>query len=73
MYKFSLAYFISIFVKCLDVAKGEGDDEQKLSFSVQSLYKIVYNNVATSLFKNDRLAFGLHLLRGVKPELIGEG
>lgn len=39
---------------------------------MHSLYQIVYNNIASSLFKNDRLSFGLYLLKGVKPELIND-
>ena len=71
MYKFSLAYFVSIFIKCLQ--GGDGSEDQKLGMFISSLYRIVYNNIATSLFKNDRLTFGLHLLKGVKPELVGRG
>lgn len=37
---------------------------------MHQLYQIVYNNIASSLFKNDRLAFGLYLLKGAKPDLI---
>lgn len=34
--------------------------------------KNVFNQIAGSLFKQDRLIFGIHLLKGCKPDLIEE-
>lgn len=68
MYRFSLGYFTSLFVKCLEGGQ-EGDRVQKLAFAASALYKIVYNSIASSLFKKDRMAFALHLLHGIRSEL----
>lgn len=36
------------------------------------MIKNVINQIAASLFKNDRLMFSLHLTKGIKPELIAQ-
>lgn len=43
---------------------------QKLKNAEEILNKIIFNNVASSLFKVDRLSFGLYLLKGVNPQAI---
>lgn len=43
--------------------------EQKLQGCATALNKIVFNSVAASLFKPDRLMFGLHITHGVQPHL----
>lgn len=67
MYKFSLAYFTSLFIKCLENNTESRDRVEKLNNAATALYKIVYNSIASSLFKKDRMAFALHLLHGIKP------
>jgi dynein heavy chain 2 len=69
MYRYSLAYFIKIFKKSLDIQVAFDSTSQKLDHAATNLYKNVFNQVASSLFKSDRLMFGLHLVRGTKPEL----
>uniref|UniRef100_H2ZEZ5 Uncharacterized protein n=1 Tax=Ciona savignyi TaxID=51511 RepID=H2ZEZ5_CIOSA len=59
MYRFSLTAFLRLFQKSLL------DRIKSLSSHVQWL---VYEHVAQSLFKADRLMFALHLAKGTKPE-----
>lgn len=66
MYKFSLSYFTSLFVKCLEGNQEFKDRVEKLAYAASGLYKIVYNSIASSLFKKDRMAFALHMLRGIR-------
>jgi len=71
MYRFNLAYFTGLFVRCLD--QDFKDRVEKLAYAASALYKIIYNAVASSLFKKDRMAFALHMLHGVRPELFEAG
>lgn len=70
MYRFSLAYFTRLFLTCLDngdkgkLSISQHDGLEKLADSERALSKIIYNNIASSLFKADRLTFGLHLVKG---------
>jgi dynein heavy chain 2 len=43
---------------------------QKLELAGSNLIKNVVNQIAASLFKNDRLMFSLHLAKGLKQDLI---
>ncbi|CAD8135851.1 unnamed protein product [Paramecium octaurelia] len=72
MYKYSLAYFIQIFQKTLDIKENFDSKQKKLEFAGQSLLRNIFNQIAGSLFKQDRLIFALHLVKGCKPELIEE-
>ena len=38
----------------------------------QNLLVGVFHHVSRSLFKCDRLTFGMHLVRGLRPNLFGE-
>ena len=42
---------------------------QKLEIAAVQLYKIIFNSIASSLFKSDRLMFGIHLVHGIFPDL----
>jgi dynein heavy chain 2 len=53
------------------VAEGAAT-AQKLETAAIALNKIVTNSVASSLFKQDRLMFALHLVHGIFPELFGD-
>lgn len=77
MYRFSLAYFSHLFLSCLDSKdqmklniEEKTNSAQKLKNAEEILNKIIFNNVASSLFKVDRLSFGLYLLKGVNPQAI---
>jgi hypothetical protein len=77
MYRFSLTYFIRLFLTCLDQGSNEKgklsinkkENQEKLVEAEQSLNKIIFNNIASSLFKADRLSFGLYLIKGVTSEI----
>ncbi|TXI91442.1 MAG: hypothetical protein E6Q33_10355 [Neisseriales bacterium] len=79
MYRFSLAYFSRLFLSCLDSKdqmklniQEKTNSHEKLKNAEEILNKIIFNNVASSLFKVDRLSFGLYLLKGVNPQAISE-
>lgn len=69
MYRFSLAYFIDLFQKCLKADAPTQSMQDKLQHQSQNLRKIVFNSIASSLFKQDRLMFALHLVHGTAPAL----
>jgi len=70
MYRFSLAYFVRLFQKCL-ITKNQNfkDMVEKLGFCSQNLNKIIFNSIAQSLFKQDRLMLGLHFVKGIMSNL----
>ncbi len=68
MYRFSLAMYIRLFKKCLET-QNSGNIESKLDEATVKLFKIVFNHVGGSLFKKDRLMYGLHLVKNMKPDL----
>jgi len=76
MYRFSLALYLRLFKKCLDFQsqtskfslKNYSNSyldklEEKLEGCTNSLYRIVFDHIGTSLFKKDRLMFGLHIVK----------
>lgn len=70
MYRFSLAYFSRLFLTCLNndqnkINIDEKSSKGKLDAAENFLNKIIFNNIASSLFKADRLSFGLYLLKGI--------
>jgi dynein heavy chain 2 len=68
MYRFSLESFMSLFKKVLNLQLGTDSVQEKLTQFGNQLKIMVLNHVSRSLFKQDRLAFGLHLVRGIMPE-----
>ena len=66
MYRFSLEYFISLFKNCLKV-KDQDDIKQKLRKATKKLFKIIFYGIGNSLFKKDRITFGLHIVHSVRP------
>lgn len=76
MYRFSLAYFIRLFLTCLEDAPEKGklsiakrDAKEKLADAEVGLSQIVFNNIASSLFKVDRLTFALYLLKATVTDI----
>eukprot|EP00906_Rhabdomonas_costata_P001229 RCo001932 len=69
MYQFALASFIRLFMKALHDNKDPAVAEvsQKIPQLNRSLISSSYFYVARSLFKQDRLLFGLHMCFGVRP------
>jgi len=69
MYRFSLALYIRLFKKCLEFQTQSNKLEEKLEGCTNSLYRIVFDHIGTSLFKKDRLMFGLHIVKGMMGEM----
>jgi len=73
IYRFSLAFFVQLFKKCLQPpALAFSSMSQKIEVCEAQLYKIVFSFISTSLFKQDRLVFGLHLTHGLFPAMFSE-
>lgn len=68
MYRFSLDSFMTLFNKVLNLQISADGVEEKLRQFGNQLKIMVLSYVSRSLFKQDRLAFGLHLVRGIIPE-----
>ena len=69
MYRFSLKLYIKLFNKSLDIEINLENQQQKLTYAADNLLKNVYNIIGASLFKADRLMLGLHIIKGIRPEL----
>lgn len=75
MYRFSLVYFTRLFLMCLESQEGaklalsEKDPREKLRQSETALVNIVFNAIAGSLFKADRLTLGLYLMKAVSHDI----
>ncbi|EGR34655.1 hypothetical protein IMG5_004580 [Ichthyophthirius multifiliis] len=72
MYRFSLQYFINLFSQCLNTPKKASEINQKLKESENQLNKIIFNNIASSLFKADRMTLSLHLINDIFPQFFAE-
>ncbi|CAH8626081.1 unnamed protein product [Dicrocoelium dendriticum] len=70
MYQFSLDGFLHLFQKALEAPNEPSTD--RTSFLLKRLEALVYAHVSESLFKSDRLAFTMHLVRCLRPEAIAE-
>ena len=70
MYRFSLALFIKIFNKSLNIQLTFKSIQEKLQYAQQFLYRNILDDLGISLFKQDRMLFALHMVRGVYPEKI---
>jgi dynein heavy chain 2, cytosolic len=76
MYRFSLGYFIRLFLTCLEDGSEKGklsiakkDTKDKLSDAEAALNQIIFNNIASSLFKADRLTYALYLVKIISAEI----
>merc|ERR1740121_666053 len=68
MYRFSLEAFMVPFNKVLDLKFGSESLEDKLKQLGNRLKVEVLFYLSRSLFKADRLTFGMHMVRGIMPE-----
>ncbi|EGR28544.1 hypothetical protein IMG5_173090 [Ichthyophthirius multifiliis] len=68
MYRYSLNYFIQLFKMCLKVKNQFPSMLQKLQYCASYLNKIIFNNLAACIFKQDRLMFALHLVHEMYQE-----
>ena len=69
MYQYSLSSFLSLFNKSLDLQDPPENLQTKLSVLSRRLVKIIFVYVSRSLFKQDRMMFGLHFVKGIREEL----
>jgi hypothetical protein len=72
MYRFSLKYFNKLFLSCLNTNSKLSIEKNSVNSRLEAAFnevnKIVFGNVSSALFKKDRLAFGLYLVKGVFPQ-----
>eukprot|EP00927_Polykrikos_kofoidii_P027109 TRINITY_DN23975_c0_g4_i1.p1 TRINITY_DN23975_c0_g4~~TRINITY_DN23975_c0_g4_i1.p1 ORF type:complete len:2595 (-),score=618.45 TRINITY_DN23975_c0_g4_i1:108-6821(-) len=68
MYRFSLEGFLDLFGKVLSLQIRADSTAEKLRQLGNQLKVKVLVYVSRSLFKADRLTFGMHLVRGIMPE-----
>ena len=74
MYRLSLGAFMRLFEICLDKApyKGDSSADKRNRALKHTLQESVYQYVARSLFKADRLSFAMHLVHGMYPDMFQE-
>jgi dynein heavy chain 2 len=72
MYQFSLASFINLFKKALASKPNAASTDEKLRLLSDTLIKLVFFEVGRSLFKDDRLTYGLHFIHGIFPKFFQE-
>jgi dynein heavy chain 2 len=72
MYQFDLPTYLGLFKKTLQTSMSAGDVEDRMRIIELDLKRNVFQFVARSLFKSDRLTFATHLVRGIRPETVGE-
>ncbi|XP_069998938.1 cytoplasmic dynein 2 heavy chain 1 isoform X2 [Penaeus vannamei] len=68
MYQFSLNSFHALFHKALQTPQDGSATENRIKVLQRALIDLVYSYISRSLFKADRLMFGLHLVHGMYPE-----
>ncbi|GMH35100.1 hypothetical protein BSKO_02968 [Bryopsis sp. KO-2023] len=68
-YFFSLPVFLSIFNKALATSEESVDITSRIAVLNQTLVELLFMYVSRSLFNSDRLVFGMHLVRSIRPEL----
>ncbi|PRP81711.1 hypothetical protein PROFUN_10811 [Planoprotostelium fungivorum] len=74
MYQYSLPVFLKLFQKAFTRENGDNNTnvEQRLNQICDKLQKSIFQYVSRSIFKEDRLMFGLHLVHVMYPQAFGE-
>ena len=72
MYQFDLPTYLVLFKNTLKTSMSSGDVEDRMRIIELDLKRNVFQFVARSLFKADRLTFATHLVRGIRPDSVGE-
>jgi len=74
MYQYSLGYFMTLFKGAMNVHKDKkmNDIPSKVVDLIAELNRITYVNVLRSLFKADRLMFGVHFAYAVEKAKVTE-
>lgn len=71
MYQFSLGLFLRQFNQALSTAPSCPDIASRISALGSELVTILFAYVSRSVFKADRLTFGMHVARTLSPHLFG--
>ncbi len=72
MYRTSLAAFLNLYQKTLRESSGGGGGGgagKRIDALMQNLQVRVFHYISRSLFKADRLTFGVHLVNGMYPKM----
>eukprot|EP01002_Notosolenus_urceolatus_P000792 NODE_11_length_4205_cov_28.405919_g8_i0.p1 GENE.NODE_11_length_4205_cov_28.405919_g8_i0~~NODE_11_length_4205_cov_28.405919_g8_i0.p1 ORF type:complete len:1357 (-),score=575.01 NODE_11_length_4205_cov_28.405919_g8_i0:133-3657(-) len=73
MYQFSLGAFVKVFNKTLDAeAQFPGSIDEKIKVLVEALQIRAFQYIAMSIFKEDRLMFGMHMVHDQCPDAMKE-
>ena len=72
MYQFDLPTYLGLFKTTLQTSQSTGDVDGRMRMLEVDLKRNVFQVTARSLFKADRLTFATHLVRGIRPETVGE-
>jgi dynein heavy chain 2 len=73
MYQFSLAAFLVLFRATLSTEMDAGSVSERIRRLTPMMEQRVLFFVGRSLFKQDRPMFGMHLVKGMHPDLFKEG
>jgi len=69
MYRYALPMFIDLYTKALDSKElGHANPQERTRALGPLLEKLVFGSVSRSLFKTDRLAYGMHLVHMLHPD-----
>ena len=60
------------FKKALESKPTATNMDEKLNLLTDTLIKLILFEIGRSLFKQDRLTYGLHFVHGINPELFGD-
>ncbi|KAK7201330.1 dynein heavy chain [Novymonas esmeraldas] len=67
MYQYGINDYIALFTQTLAAYKGGDEAAAKVQALIASFTQTCFHDVARGLLKQDRLAFGLHVLHGLWP------
>jgi len=74
MYQFDLPTYLLLFNNTLNNSPSSQQSvEDRIRTLISTLKKNIFTMVGRSLFKADRLTFGMHLVRGMHPEGMEQG
>ena len=68
MYQFSIESFVKQYKKAHECKPTASTVDEKLDLLTDTLISVVYFDVGGSLFKADRLTYGLHFVHGMFPD-----
>ncbi|KAH3756292.1 cytoplasmic dynein 2 heavy chain 1 [Pelomyxa schiedti] len=70
MYCYSLTSFLPIFKRALGIPNDQAENVKlRINSIIECLQKSLFEYIARSIFKGDRLTFSMHMVHIMKPEL----